>query len=448
MEMDKHILAQDFNTRSLLLFSLPTMVMMVFMGLYTVVDTIFVSRFAGTDALAAVNIVCPVTNLVVGLGTMLATGGNALIAGSMGAGKIRQAREIFTLLILCSAAAGIVIAAAVFVWMDLVLHWLGASRNLLGYAKAYLKILVFFLPWSLLQTVFVNLFVTAGHGKLGSVLAAAGGVLNLVLDDVFIVRMGMGISGAALGTGLGYLAPAAAGILFFAVSRREALYFCRTRWQLRVIGECCFNGSSEMVGQMAAAITTFLFNRTMLRLVGEDGVAAITVMIYTQFLLSTLYIGFSMGAAPVLAFHHGSGNRELEKKVLGIGLRITGASSLLLFLAAFCGGGELVQLFVSREQDVWNLAAAGFRIFSFSFLFCGPNIVISAMLTALSEGKLSAVLSFLRTFVFLTAGILLLPRVWGVNGVWMAVPAAEGTAAVVSILLVCWYFRSAEISRT
>ncbi len=436
--MSEHIFDQKWNTASLLRFAFPTIVMMVFMGLYTIVDTIFVARFVSTDALSAINIVCPVINLTVGLGTMIAAGGSAVVSRKMGAGLEQEAKEDFTLLVLAAAGIGAAILICGTLWLNPILLALGASERLLPFCRDYLGLLLLFLPANVIQTVYANLFVTAGKPGLGFGLSVLAGLANILLDYVFIVLGGMEIRGAALGTGLGYLIPAAAGTVFF-FRNRGALSFVKPRWRGALLTESCLNGSSEMVGQLAAALTTFLFNLTMMERLGEDGVAAVTIMIYSQFLLNTLFIGFSMGVAPVIGFHYGSGNRKQQRKILSICIRFLAAASLLIFALSISGGPLVVRMFTPDASRVYEIAAAGFPVFSVSFLFCGFNIFISALFTALSNGKVSAVLSFLRTFGLLCGGILLLPRLFGITGVWMAVPMAEGIMFFVSLGCLIYY---------
>ena len=206
-----------------------------------------------------------------------------------------------------------------------------------------------------------------------------------------------------------------------------------------MIGESCFNGSSEMVSQLATAVTTFLFNRTMMNLLGENGVAAITIIIYSQFLLNTLYIGYSMGIAPIIGFNYGNRNDVQQKRVFSISMRFIGFASVLIFSISMFGGSYIVRLFADNTSEVYQIAANGFTIFSYSFLFCGLNNFTTAMFTALSNGKVSAVLSFLRTFGLLAGGILLLPHIWGITGVWLAVPVAEGIMFVVSTICLIHY---------
>ncbi len=436
--MSEHIFDQKWNAASLLRFAFPTIVMMVFMGLYTIVDTIFVARFVSTDALSAINIVCPVINLTVGLGTMIAAGGSAVVSRKMGAGLEQEAKEDFTLLVLAAAGVGAAILTCGTLWLNPILLALGASERLLPYCRDYLGLLLLFLPANVIQTVYANLFVTAGKPGLGFGLSVLAGLANILLDYVFIVPGGMEIRGAALGTGLGYLIPAAAGTVFF-FRNRGALSFVKPRWRGALLTESCLNGSSEMVGQLAAALTTFLFNLTMMERLGEDGVAAVTIMIYSQFLLNTLFIGFSMGVAPVIGFHYGSGNRKQQRKILSICIRFLAAASLLIFALSISSGSLVVRMFTPDTSRVYEITAAGFPVFSVSFLFCGFNIFISALFTALSNGKVSAVLSFLRTFGLLCGGILLLPRLFGITGVWMAVPMAEGIMFFVSLGCLIYY---------
>ncbi len=435
METRRNRLAGDFGGMRLFIFVLPTVIMMVFQGLYTIVDTVFVSYFAGTDALAAINVVTPLINLTVGLGTMLAAGGNAVIARNMGEGNGVQAKENFTLIILFTAGTGTLLALGTALRLDAVLGFLGAAGRILPFAKSYLGTMLLFLPFYMLQTVFANLFVTAGHPGLGSVLAILAGVLNILLDYIFIVCCGMGIRGAALGTGIGVCLPAVSGILFFCVSRKETLCFVKTHFKLKVIAESCFNGSSEMVGQLAGAVTTLLFNLSMLRLAGEDGVAAVTVINYSGFLFHTFYIGFSMGTAPLIGYNHGSGDRERQRKLLSRCVRFITAASGGVFLLCFFLSPVIAGIFAGESENVYFLALRGLRIFSLSFLFSGWNLFISSVFTAVSGGKTSALLSFLRTFVLLAAAILILPGLLGVTGIWLAAPAAELLAFGISYFL-------------
>lgn len=417
-------LSQDFDLKSLLKFAFPTILSMIFMGLYTVADTIFVARLVDTDALSALNIVCPVINLIVGLGTMLATGGSAIIARKMGAGDPERAARDFTLIIAAGALLGAVIAAFGTIFTDAVIWGLGANGILFPYCRAYLSPLLLFAPASILQVLFQNLIVTAGRPGMGMLLGAGAGLANIFLDWLFMGPMQMGIQGAALGTGIGYLIPTLAGMVFF-LAGKSSLHFQKPAIDPSVLAESCANGCSELVSQAASAVTTFFFNRIMMDRLGEDGVAAVTIMIYTQFLLTALFIGFSMGTAPVLSYNHGKQDRVKVRKVFLICARFIALLSAAVSGIALAFGSPLVRIFSDTGTPVYAIARKGFLIFPFSFLFCGINIFASATFTALSNGKLSAILSFLRTFGLTTAMLLTLPPLLGVTGVWLAVPAAE-----------------------
>lgn len=434
-----NVLAQNFKAGTLLRFAAPSLFMMLFMGLYTMVDTLFIARLVNTDALAAVNIVCPVINLTVGLSAMLATGGNAILSRKMGQGRQPEANRDLTLLILAGLALGILLGLLGALFIAPLLKSLGASERLFPYGRDYLTVLLVFLPANMLQGLFQNLFVTAGKPGLGCVLSLAAGAANVMLDWLFMVPLRMGVRGAALGTGIGYLIPAAAGLMYFA-GRKTGLSLARPRWNFPLLVSCCANGSSEMVGQLATAVTALLFNREMMNRLEETGVAAVTILMYSQFLLSTLFLGYGIGVAPVIGFNYGRRHDRLQKTVFRIGMGFVAVVSLLIFATAWWGGRDIAALFADKGSAVHRLAAEGFSLFSFAYLFSGFNLYTSAMFTALSNGKVSAVLSFLRTFGFVTIGLLLLPRFWGVTGIWLAVPLAELVAAILSVACL-WRYR-------
>ena len=302
---------------------------------------------------------------------------------------------------------------------------LGASSILFPYCREYLFILLLFTPANILQVLFQNLIVTAGRPGIGMILGVSAGIVNILLDYIFMVPLQMGIKGAALGTGIGYMIPSVIGILFFC-TKKNCLHFRRPVMDISVLIEGSINGFSEMVSQAAAAVTTFLFNRIMMKLLGENGVAAITIIIYTQFLLSALYIGFSMGVAPIISYHYGKQDRKQLKNVFSICIRFLIFVSISVFGIAFVFGSPLLLIFSENGTPVYEIARNGFLIFPFSFLFSGLNIFTSATFTALSNGKLSAILSFLRTFGLITLLLLTLPNLLGVNR-RMAFRADSGT---------------------
>lgn len=434
-ENSQNPLAKNFTIKSLLHFAFPTIVMMVFMGLYTIGDTIIISRFVNTDALSALNIVTPVINVIVGLGTMLATGGSAIVARKMGEGNSKRASQDFTLIVLAGAIVGTIVAIAGSLLIDDIIWELGASELLFPYCKQYLFILLLFTPASMMQVLFQNLIVTAGKPGFGMVLSISAGVINVLLDYIFVVPMNMGIAGAALATGIGYMIPTVIGIVFFLKSK-GTLQFQKPIIDFRVLWESGSNGFSEMVSQIATAVTTFLFNIMMMKLLGENGVAAITIIIYTQFLLTTLYIGFSMGVAPIISYNFGSKDYDRLKRIFRICILFICTVSVVIFAAAMLFGSTLVRIFSPIGTPVYEIARQGFLIFPISFLFCGFNIFASAIFTALSNGKVSAVISTLRTFVFISVALLILPQFFDVVGVWIAVPLAELLTIFVSFTFI------------
>ena len=436
-------LARSFNAAALIKFAFPSMVMMLFMGLYTVVDTIFVARFVDTNALAAINIICPVSNLLVGLGTMLATGGSAIVAKKMGSGKAEEARSNFTLIVVTGAVIGLAVTVTGLLFLDEIILGLGASEVLFPYCRDYLGVQLMFAAFNMMQVLYQNLFVTAGKPTLGLVLAVLAGILNLVFDYVFIVSLQMGIKGAAIGTGIGTMVPPVIGTIFFIGSRiggsDSELYFCMPKMDVSVLLKSFSNGASEMVSQCSAAVTTFLFNGVMMELLGEDGVAAITVIIYSQFLLTTLYIGFSMGTAPIISYNYGSGNVKQLSAAIRTCFRFIAVISIFVFLFSLLGGEYIAGIFARDNRNVFEITKMGFSIFSFSFLFSGCNIFASALFTALSNGKASAAISFLRTFGFITAFLLVLPRFFKETGVYMAIPLAELLTFMIAVYLIFKY---------
>lgn len=433
----KNSIAQKFNMFSLLKFAFPTMIMMVFMSLYTIVDGIFVSRYVGSNALSAVNIVYPVINLLYACGIMLATGGSAIVAKLLGEKKEEEAKENFTFLALVSVIIGVLLFVLGTVFLEPVVRALGATDIILYECKTYLFIILAFGAAAMLQLFFQTFFVTAGKPMLGLVLTIISGLMNMALDYVFMGPLGMGVAGAALATGLGQAFMAVIGVLYFFISRKT-LYFRKPVFRKKVLLTSCGNGSSEMVSNLSLAVITYLFNITMMRMLGEDGVAAITIVLYGQFLFTSLYLGFSMGVAPVFSYNYGNKNVEQLKRIYKICMLFITISSVVIVMLALAFSEPIVHIFVGRESGTYKIAVEGFFLFSFNYLLAGINIFASAMFTAFSNGKISAIISFCRTFIFIVISILTLPLVLGTTGVWLSVPVAEFITLFISI----YYFRS------
>lgn len=431
-------LSRSFTTRSLLRFALPNTVMMVFLSLYTIVDGIFISRYVGTLALSAINMAYPLNCLQMALGIMLASGGSAVIARKMGQGHDQAARRDFTCVVAVSAAIGVVFLAAGGLFLDEMLHLLGTSPAQMDPCRTYTRILLLFAPAFFLQTAYQVLFVTAGRPGLGLGLTVAGGLANVVLDIAFMGPLDMGIAGAAVATVIGYCIPAVAGTVYFFVNRRGSLYFVPFRVDWAMLAKTCGNGSSEMVTNIANAITTFLFNILFLRYWGEDGVAAITIVMYFQFVLTAVFFGFSMGVAPVVSYKYGARDTMQLRQIFRCCLLFVAACSLGAYVLSRVSIGLCLEAFTQAESAVYAITMEGFPLYAGSFLLMGVSIFASSLFTAFSDGLVSALISFARTFLFLVGMLLVLPQLLGKPGIWLAVPAAECLGLAVSVGFLLW----------
>lgn len=431
-------LARQFGAASLLRFALPNIVMMVFLSLYTIVDGMFISRFVGTLALSAINMSYPLTSLELAVGVMLGTGGSAIIARELGEGRADAARRDFTFLVAVALGMGILFQVVGLVYLDPILEFLGTSEAQFPYCRIYTKILILFAPASFLQTIFQTFFVTAGRPHLGLGVTVAGGVANIILDPLFMGPIGMGVEGAAIATAISYCIPAVFGLVFFFRNRTGTLYFVPFRPRWRMLLSACGNGSSEMVTNIAMAITTLLMNLIFLEFWQEDGVASITIVMYLQFVFAAAYIGFSMGVAPVISYKYGAEDDRQLHQIVRTCLCFLAAASVGIYLLSLLLIRPCLHLFTDVDSPVYSLTLEGFPIFAVSFLLMGVGVFASSLFTALSDGVTSAIISFARTFVFLVGMLLLLPSWLGETGIWMAVPAAEGLGLVVAVSFLLW----------
>lgn len=434
--MKNNSLAKQFTLPSLIAFAFPNMIMMVFLSLYTVVDGTFISRFVGTTAFSAVNMVYPVMSIELAIGIMIAAGGSAIIARKMGEKKEKEARENFTFLVLVEAGIGLVFTVFGTLFLHPMLCLTGVTPAQYGDAKLYLGILLLFAPCFFLQTAFQTFFITAGKPGLGLAVTVLGGCTNVVLDYLFIVPGHMGIAGAAIATGLGYSLPSLVGLVYFFLPKKTILYYVRSKFDGKVLFHTCTNGSSEMVTNLANAITTYLFNIIFLKYYGEDGVAAIGIVLYFQFVFMALYFGYANGVAPIISFKYGCGDVKQLQKIFKDSLLFLGVTSLATYGLAYWLIDKILLIFTDAGSNVYEITMDGFPVFAISFLFSGISVFASAMFTAFSNGKVSAIISFSRTFIFLVASILLLPGLIGELGIWIAVPVAE----LLGILVSCFYF--------
>ena len=424
--------------KNIVKFAVPTIAMTVFMSFYTMVDGLFVSNLIGTDALSAINLTAPVIQLVTAVSTMLATGGSAVIMKKMGEQKTDEAKEDFTFLIIVNVIVGLVMCAAGYLAMDFIFAGMNLSPAVEGYCVEYLsRYLIFTVP-ILLMNNFTLYMIASEKAVLSLICSVTGGILNMALDYVFIAGLDMGIGGAAVATGLGYSVTAVAGLFVFS-RKKSLLHFKKPVFRIRVLGSAASNGCSEMATALVTGIVTMMFNWTMLHYVGEDGVAAVTIIMYVLMFASSLYTGYSYGVAPMLSFYYGEQNREKLKKLVGLSMKVIAMISVITAAASFVMTRPLVSVFARTDNPVYDLAVTGNRICTAALFFIGFNIFASGMFTALSNGIVSAVLAFSRSFVFMLITMIVLPLLLGVNGIWLATPAAELMALSLSFFMLLKY---------
>lgn len=428
-------LEKKITLSSLIRYTLPTVAMMVFFSLYTVIDGMFISRFVGVDALSAVNIVYPIIYLLLGVGVMFATGGSAIVARLMGEGKDKEAKEGFTIITITSLVVGGTISLVSITFIKPIIYTLGANEQLYNYCHQYLFSMLIFTPFIILKIYADYFLVTAGVPKLGLISSIGGGIINIVLDYVFIVNLDMGVAGAGFATGIGYMVPSLVGIIHF-FKKSSTVHFTKAKFNLNVIKESCINGSSEMVTQLSTSVTTFLYNIVIMKFLGAGGVASITIILYIQFLINGVYLGFTSGTAPRISYNYGSKNEEEIKKLVKYSFLIVSVFGLATFTLSRVFSEVLITIFVEKSNSLYNITLDGLMIFSYGFLFAGLNIFITGMFTAFSNGKISAMLSLCRTFILFIIGIIILPKIFGLKGVWLVVPISELLALIISMTCV------------
>ena len=396
---------------SLLSFAAPSIIMMVFMSLYTIVDGIFVSRFVGSNALSSLNIVYPVVNVAIAIAMMLASGGNAIISKYLGEGNKKRACESLTQFVTVCILVSLVIVVISQVFLTEISRLLGSNEVLLADCKSYLGMVSLFIPACMLQTLFQMYLVTAGRPTMGLLLMIGAGIVNAVLDYVLIVICDMGVAGAALATGIGQCIPAIAGLVFFMFSKGE-LRFTGFKLSLRELGHACYNGSSEMVSELSNSVVTVLFNLVLMRL--------------------AFYLGFTIGISPIVGFQYGAKNKKKLRSIYKIAFLFVAVSAVILTVIAEVLATWIITVF-THDPATFELAEIGFKIFAVDFLFSGLNITSSGFFTALSNGKVSAIISFSRTFIFTVLSLLILPHFLKIYGAWLAVPIAEAVTLLVTV---------------
>ena len=423
-------LSDHFTYQKLMRFTAPSIMMMIFTSIYSVVDGIFVSNFVGKTPFAALNFIFPFIMLFSAVGFMLGTGGSALVAKTMGERKPERANRLFSLFTYTAIASGIVIAIAGISLLRPVASFLGAEGEMLEYCVAYGRILMAVMPAFMLQTMFQTFFVTAEKPDLGFKITVGAGITNMVLDWLFIVVFQWGLEGAALATALSQVAGGVIPLFYFARPNSSCLRLSGTAFDGRALFLACTNGVSELVSNISMSLVGLLFNVQLMAYAGENGVAAYGIIMYVDFIFLATFIGYSIGTAPVIGFHFGAQNHRELTSLLRKSLILIGAFGVAMLAAAQALAVPLGHFFVGYDPELTALTVSGFRIFAISFLFMGFAVFFSGFFTALSDGLTSALISFLRTLVFQVGAVLILPLLWGINGIWISISAADAMAVL------------------
>lgn len=433
-----HTLARNITLGSLVRFSLPTVFMMIFTSLYTIIDGIFISNFIGQDGLSGLNIVFPVVSITMGLAIMFATGGSAIVAKKMGEGKKEEANQCFTFLFIILMILGALVTAGILTFINPILSFLGAVDTLYFYSYDYLFTIIIFLMLTLAKIFLEFFLVTAGKANLALINSIIGGITNIILDYVFMGPLNMGIAGAAYATEIAMIIPVMLSFIYFS-SKKLTIYFAKPKGSIKLLLLSCANGSSEMITQISSGISTYLFNIYMLQYIGTTGVAALTIIMYTQFLFISMMLGFSSGISPLVSFNYGQKNSLKLHKIVKYSLMITGAFSILSFTLSQALASPITAFFSNGSTDLYNTTIYGFRIFSFAFLICHFNIFSSGLFTAFSNGLISALVSSFRSLIFFILWILILPLLLNITGIWLVVPFAEVTTLIFTIFFLFIY---------
>ena len=433
--MNKHIhLSDHFSYGKLLRFTLPSIVMMIFTSVYSVVDGLFVSNFVGKTAFAAINLIMPVLNILGTFGYMFGAGGSALIAKTLGEQKREKANRLFSLFVYLSIGFGVLMMLLGIVFMRPIAAGLGAEGQLLEDCLIYGRIFILALPAWILLYEFQLFFVTAEKPKLGLIVTVAAGVTNIVLDALFIVVFKWGIAGAAAASALSQIVGGIFPLIYFGRRNSSLLKLTKTSFDGRAVFKCCTNGSSELLSGIAMSLVGIVYNMQLMKYAGEDGVAAYGVLMYVSMIFAAAFLGYSSGVAPVFGYHYGANDYGELKDLLKKSLIIIGTFSISMFVLSEGLAHPISAVFVGYDKQLMELTVNGFVIYSFAYLFMGMAIFSSSFFTALNNGLVSAVISFLRTLVFELGAVLLLPLILEINGIWASIVVAEFMATVVGVI--------------
>lgn len=429
-------LSDHFGYSRLIKFVLPSVIMMVFTSIYGVVDGVFVSNYVGKVSFSAINIIFPLIMILGGFGFMLGTGGTAIVAKTLGLGEDKKANEYFTFIIITTAVVGAILATLGYIFAEPIAYLFNARGQMLSDAVIYSRIVLLALPFFMLQNTFQNFFITAERPKLGLATTVAAGVTNIVLDALFIAVLGWGLKGAAAATALSQFVGGVVPIFYFLFTKTAKIRFVKTKPYWRVLWQTCFNGSSELLSNISMSVVTIFYNFQLLVFDPENGVAAYGVIMYVNFVFISMFIGFVIGVAPVISFHFGAANTDELKSLRKKSTNIVVIAGAAMLLTAFLLSTPLCKLFVGYDEALYETTLRGYLIFSVSYLVAGFNIFGSSFFTALNNGGVSAIISFLRTLVFQIAAVLLLPLIFELDGVWLAIIVAEVASAMVTVAFI------------
>lgn len=427
-------LSDHFTYRKLFRFTLPSIVMMVFTSIYGVVDGYFISNYAGKTAFASVNLVMPFIMILGGMGFMIGTGGTALVSVVLGQKDHERANRYFSMMIYLTVIMGVILSVLGFTFMKSIAVLLGATEEMLADCVLYGRIVISFTTAFMLQNVFQSFLIAAEKPKFGLVVTVIAGATNMVLDWLFVGVFGWGVAGAAAATGLSQCAGGLVPLIYFLLPNKSLLRLTRTKLELIPLLKACGNGSSELMSNISSSIVSMIYNFQLLKYIGENGVSAFGVLMYVQFIFVAIFIGYSIGCAPVVSYHYGAGNSLEVKNMLKKSMLLMGTLGVLLSALAFCLAEPLAKIFVGYDAELHALTSHAFRLFSFSFLLAGFNIYCSSFFTALNNGAISAAVSFLRTLVFQTSAVLILPLILDVDGIWLSNAFAEVFAFAISAI--------------
>ncbi len=422
-----------FSYGKLIKFTLPSVIMMIFTSIYGVVDGIFVSNFVGKTPFAAINLIWPVAMILGAVGFMIGTGGCALVSKIMGEGEQDKANKVFSMLIYVSVAIGVILSVSGFCFMRSIAILLRAEGGMVDDATMYGRILSVALPFFLLQNEFQSFLVAAEKPKLGLFITVAAGITNIVLDALLIIVFDKGLAGAAWATAISQMVGGFIPLVYFIFSKKSILRLGKATFDGRALVKTCINGSSEMMTNISMSLVSMLYNFQLLKMAGENGVAAYGVIMYVNFIFVAAFIGYSVGSAPIVSFNYGAGNTKELKSLFKKSMMIILVAGIAMTILGFVLASPLSQVFVGYDKELFEMTKRAFYIYTLSFLITGFNIYGSAFFTALNDGVVSAIISFLRTLLFQVVAVMVLPIFFELDGIWYAVIMAELLALVVTV---------------